>query len=49
MELNQFVRIFGRVIQIGDGLEIEAEILQNMKMLDKDLYKKVNSLRSNVD
>lgn len=44
VEMNQFVRVFGRVIQAGDDIEIDGEIIQDMEKLDKDLYKKVNSL-----
>lgn len=46
---NQFVRVFGRAIQAGNGLEIEGEIIQDMERLDKDLYKKVNSLKLDKD
>lgn len=42
---NQLVRVFGRVVPIGDGVEIEGEIIQDMTRLDKDLYKKINSLK----
>lgn len=45
VEPNQFVRVFGRVVPVGDGVEIEGEILQDMTGLDKDLYKKINSLK----
>jgi hypothetical protein len=44
VSINQFVRVFGRVIQAGDDIEIDGEIIQDMEKLDKDLYKKVNSL-----
>ncbi|UCD07338.1 MAG: replication protein RepA [Candidatus Aenigmatarchaeota archaeon] len=49
VSLNQFVRIFGRVIQAENELEIEGEIVQDMEGLDKDLYKKVNSLKLDND
>jgi uncharacterized protein YdeI (BOF family) len=42
---KQFVRVFGRVIETGNGLEVDGEIVQNMEKLDKDLYKKINSLK----
>jgi len=42
---NQFVRVFGRVIQTEGGIEIEGEVLQDMGKLDKDLYKKISSLK----
>jgi len=44
VNINQFVRVFGRVVQAGDDIEIDGEIIQDMEKLDKDLYKKVNSL-----
>ena len=45
VEPNQFVRVFGRVVPVGEDVEIEGEILQDMTRLDKDLYKKINSLK----
>ena len=44
VSINQFVRVFGRVVQAGDDIEMDGEIIQDMEKLDKDLYKKVNSL-----
>ncbi len=35
---NQLVRVFGRVIPAGDGFDISAEIIQDMKNLNIKLY-----------
>ena len=35
---NQLVRVFGRVIPSGDGFDISAEIIQDMKNLNIKLY-----------
>jgi predicted membrane protein len=43
-ETNQLVRIFGRVIPMEEGFEIQGEVIQDMKDVDLDLYKKVNEL-----
>jgi hypothetical protein len=46
---DQFVRVFGRVVPAEGGTEIEGEILQDMEGLDKDLFKKINSLKLDKD
>ncbi len=38
---NQLVRIFGRIIPVENGFELQADILQDMSRLDLELYKKV--------
>jgi len=38
---NQLVRVFGRVIPSGDGFDISAEIIQDMKNLNIKLYSTV--------
>ncbi|NIO20661.1 MAG: replication protein RepA [Candidatus Aenigmarchaeota archaeon] len=43
-ETNHLVRVFGRTIPIEDGVEIQGEVIQDMKDVDLDLYKKVNEL-----
>ena len=47
MELNfnkeDIVRVFARVLPLEDGFELRAEIIQDMKDLDMDLYKKIHS------
>jgi hypothetical protein len=48
-EANHLVRVFGRVIPVEEGFEIQGEVAQDMKDLDLGLYKKVNELeRENV-
>ncbi len=42
---DQFVRVFGKVVPLDSGVEIEGEIVQDMEKLDKDLYKKIKSLK----
>lgn len=49
VKMNQFVRVLGKVVQAGEDLEIDGEIVQDMEGLDKDLYKKVNSLKLGKD
>src|SRR3989338_8856932 len=38
---GSLVRIFCRVMQLEEGYELQAEIVQDMSKLDMDLYKKV--------
>jgi len=38
------IRVFARVLPLEDGFELRAEIIQNMKDLDMDLYKKIHNL-----
>lgn len=40
--INDFVRIFSRVLPLEEGYELRAEIVQNMNALDMDLYRKVH-------
>lgn len=44
LEVNQLVGIFGSVIPVENGLEIRADIIQDLSDLDINLYKKVNRL-----
>jgi hypothetical protein len=46
VKLNQLVRVFGRVIPLEDGFEIQSEILQDMSLLDMDLLKKVEGINA---
>ena len=41
--MNSMIRVFGRVIPIEDGFELQGEIIQDMSQLDFELYKKVNA------
>lgn len=40
-EINSLVRVFGRVIPLEKGFELQGEIIQDMKSLDINLYKKL--------
>ena len=40
-ELNQMVRVFGRVIPVENGFEMQGEIVQDMSQLDVELHKKI--------
>jgi len=42
VDTNDSVRIFCRVLPLENGYELRAEIVQNMKQLDMDLYKKIH-------
>ncbi len=44
IEINQFVRVFGRVIPVEDGFELQGEIAQDMSRLNMDLYRKIMEL-----
>jgi len=43
-ELNKMVRVFGRVIPIEDGFELQGEIIQDMSQLDLELHKKLEGI-----
>jgi len=43
-DLNKLVRVFGRVIPMDSGFELEGEILQDMSKLDVDLHRKAISI-----
>ena len=43
--LNQTARIFGRVIPVENGFEIQGEIFQDMSKLDMELFKKIESIK----
>lgn len=40
-EKGQLVRVFGRIVPIEDGFEIQGELAQDMSSLDLELKKKV--------
>ena len=42
--VNQFVRVFGRVIPIENGFELQGEVVQDMGKLDAGLWKRVKDL-----
>ena len=37
------VRVFGRVIPVENGFEMQGEIVQDMSQLDIELHRKVES------
>jgi hypothetical protein len=41
---NQLVRVFGRVIPLEQGVQLQGELVQDMSHLDVNLYKKVHAL-----
>ena len=44
LEQNQIVRVIGKVIVLQEGVEIQAEIVQDMKDLDLGLLKMVQEV-----
>ena len=44
-EANQLVRVLGRVIPLENGVEIQGDVMQDMKTLDMGLYKRVKGLK----
>jgi len=48
VETDQIVRVFGRVMPIESGFELQGEIVQDMKGLDRDLVKRMHELSGNV-
>ncbi len=43
LEEGKLVRVIGKV-RVGEGIEIEAEAVQDMSKLDRELYEKVMAL-----
>ena len=46
-EVNQLVRVFGRVIPMENGFELQGEIIQDMSKLDMGLWKRFKKLTNN--
>jgi hypothetical protein len=44
LAMNQFVRVFGRVIPMEGGSELQGEIVQPAQSLDIELLKKSNNV-----
>jgi len=42
ININDLVRVFCRVLPLETGYELRAEIVQDMKNMDMDLYKKIH-------
>ena len=49
IEINELVRVMGRVIPMENGFELQGEIIQDIAGLDLDLYKKVNGLMKQIN
>lgn len=45
VELNQLVRILGRVMPVENGFELQGEVAQDMSKLDLELKKRVESIK----
>jgi hypothetical protein len=43
-EISQLVRVFGKVIPMEEGFELQGEAIQDMSKLDMQLYKKVHEM-----
>lgn len=48
VEINQFVRVFGRVIPMEMGVELQGEIIQDMSELDRGLLLKLQELKQKL-
>jgi uncharacterized protein YdeI (BOF family) len=48
METDQIVRVFGRVIPIEQGFELQGEIIQDMRGIDRELLKKLRELQPSL-
>ncbi|MBI4021120.1 MAG: replication protein RepA [Candidatus Aenigmarchaeota archaeon] len=44
-EVNQRVRVFGRVIPMEQGAELQGDVVQDMRLLDLELWTRLKSLR----
>ena len=42
----EYLRVFGKVMPLESGLEIDSEIIQDLSKIDKTIYKKVKELLS---
>jgi len=45
VEANSLVRVFGRVIPMEEGFELQCDVVQDMSKLDMELRKQVKSLK----
>ena len=41
--IDDLVRVFTRVLPLEEGYELRAEIIQDMSILDMELYKKIKA------
>ncbi len=44
VDVKQLVRVFGRVVPLDNGIEIQGEIIQDMSGLDMDLLNKLEKI-----
>jgi len=42
--INSFVRVFGYLINNGEEMQIEGQIIQDLSKIDKKIYNKLKSL-----
>jgi len=47
-EINDVIRVFGRVIPVEGGIEISGEILQDMSGVNMELYKKTHDIEKSL-
>jgi uncharacterized protein YdeI (BOF family) len=48
VETDQIVRVFGRVMPIENGFELQGEIVQDMRGMDRELLKRLRELSGNL-
>src|SRR3989338_5395439 len=46
MPSHDYLRVFGKVMPVEDGFEIQADVVQDMSNVNKALHKKVKTLLS---
>ena len=44
INLNNYIRVFGKVIPLENDFELQAELIQDISGMDKELHKKVKEL-----
>ncbi|RLJ08557.1 MAG: replication protein RepA [Candidatus Aenigmatarchaeota archaeon] len=47
-EINQFVRIFGRVMPVENGTELQGEIIQDMSKIDRGILAKIEEIKQKL-
>ena len=48
VNIKQYVRVFGRVLQVDENIEIQGEIVQDMTQLDKELFKRIKEVEEKI-
>ncbi|HJW96714.1 MAG TPA: replication protein RepA [archaeon] len=48
VETDQIVRVFGRVMPIENGFELQGEIVQDMRGMDRELLKRMRELSGSL-